>query len=112
LSSNLSFWSKLPDFPFTPLILALIPYTTGTDVDAVMPIHAVEKIYPRPILFVHGTGDRAIPHINSIEMAKTHEDRFELWITEGSKHVGSYAAYPEAYVEKVDLFFRRSMNSK
>ncbi len=106
LSENLSVWSGLPEFPFTPLILATIPAATGTDPDAVDPFSAVKKIYPRPILFIHGNADKSIPNENSKRLSAKHPDKFQFWLTEGADHVGSYEKHAAEYVERVDKFLR------
>lgn len=107
LRENLSVWSGLPEFPFTSLIMTLIPPVTGTDPHEVNPLRAVEKIYPRPILFIHGKADQSIPYSSSQRLAETHPDRFSLWLTDDADHVGSYQKGPEQYAAKVDEFFRK-----
>ncbi|KIL41191.1 hypothetical protein SD70_09230 [Gordoniibacillus kamchatkensis] len=107
LRRNLPVWTKLPNFPFTPLILTILPPLTGTRTDEVDAESAVERIYPRPILFVHSSGDGAIPASHSAELAARHPDRFELWLTDDGTHVGSYRADPAAYTERVLAFLER-----
>jgi fermentation-respiration switch protein FrsA (DUF1100 family) len=107
LRRNLSVWTRLPRFPFTPLILAILPRLTGTNPDAVDAEAAVERIYPRPILFVHSARDAAIPAANSAELAARHPDRFELLLTDDGRHVGSYRFDPETYTERVLAFLQK-----
>jgi pimeloyl-ACP methyl ester carboxylesterase len=107
LRRNLPVWTRLPNFPFTPLILTILPPLTGTRPDAVDAESAVDRIYPRPVLFVHSSGDGAIPASNSAELAARHPDKFELWLTKDGPHVGSYRADPEAYLRRVLAFLER-----
>jgi pimeloyl-ACP methyl ester carboxylesterase len=107
LQRNLSVWTHLPRFPFTPLILAILPRLTGTKPEAVDAEAAVERIYPRPILFVHSAHDAAIPAANSMELAARHPDRFELLLTEDGTHVGSYRFDPDGYTARVLAFLER-----
>lgn len=107
LRRNLPVWTKLPNFPFTPLILTILPPLTGTRPDEVDAESAVDRIYPRPILFVHSSGDGAIPSSNSAELAARHPDSSELWLTDGGAHVGSYRSDPAAYAQRVLTFLER-----
>lgn len=106
LDENLSYWSNLPRYPFTSIIMATIPYFIDADAREVEPFKAIDQIYPRPILFIHGTGDAAIPYENSVIMTAKHPDRFTSWITDGSGHVRSYSKYPDEYVQRVDGFLQ------
>ncbi|MFD0697254.1 alpha/beta hydrolase [Paenibacillus sp. GCM10027628] len=107
LQANLPVWSKLPRFPFTPLILAILPRLIGIhprDVDA---LKAVDQLYPRPALFIHSEDDSAIPWSNSEAMWSRHPDVFEIWLTQKAAHVGSYKLQPEAYTKRVLSFFSK-----
>ena len=112
LEENLSYWSGLPRYPFTPIIMTVIPYFIGADASEVEPQAALDRIYPRPILFIHGTGDRAIPYENSVIMLDKHPDQFKLWITQDSGHVRSYTMYPTEYEEKVSTFLTQVLEKK
>lgn len=101
LSENLSFWSGLPDFPFTPVILGLLPLLIGLEVEEVSPQEAIQHL-TIPVLLIHGTQDEAIPPSNSEAIyANGNPDQVQLWITEGAGHVRSYNLYPEEYFKKV-----------
>ncbi|WP_081824410.1 alpha/beta hydrolase [Paenibacillus sp. UNC451MF] len=107
LKENLPVWSHLPNIPFTPLILGILPPLTGIDPNQVDGFSAVDRIYPRPILFIHSTDDHSIPYENSETMWAKHPDRFELWKTSGADHVKSHAVHPKEYEEKVLQFYSR-----
>lgn len=107
LTDNLPVWSKLPRFPFTPLILSILPRLIGINPKHVDALAAVDQIYPRPILFIHSREDAAIPWSNSEWMWNCHPDVFEQWITEKAGHVGSYQMQPEAYTKRVLAFFSK-----
>nr|WP_207952153.1 alpha/beta fold hydrolase [Paenibacillus turpanensis] len=106
LKTNLSVWSKLPEFPFTPLIMALIPKVTELDPKEASPMAELDKIYPRPVLFVHGRNDAYIPSAESEKMAAAHPDRFQLWVTENQGHVQSYKHHSEEYMKRAIEFFK------
>lgn len=107
LKENLPVWSHLPNIPFTPLILGILPQLTGIDPDQVDGLSAVDRIYPRPILFIHSPDDHSVPYPNSETMWAKHPDRFELWKPSGADHVKSHAVHPEEYEDKVLQFYSR-----
>ncbi|BFT73245.1 alpha/beta hydrolase [Paenibacillus sp. P36] len=107
LRDNLPVWSKLPRFPFTPLILGILPRLIGINPRHVDALAAVDHIYPRPILFIHSKDDDAIPWSNSEGMWRRHPDVFELWLTQKAGHVGSYSMQPEAYNQRVLSFLSK-----
>ncbi|MGG1553182.1 alpha/beta hydrolase [Paenibacillus ferrarius] len=107
LKENLPVWSGLPRFPFTPLILTLLPRLVGINPHAVDGLAAVDRIAPRPVLFIHSHDDPAIPSSNSIQMYDRHPAHFELWTTTGAGHVGSYRMYAEAYVKRLLNFLSK-----
>ncbi|CAN7452459.1 alpha/beta hydrolase [Paenibacillus sp. LjRoot153] len=107
LNENLPVWSKLPRYPFTPLILFILPKLIGVDPHAVDALAAVDRIVPRPILFIHSKDDQAIPYTNSAQMYKRHPTVFELWITEKAGHVGSFQLESEAYIKRVLNFIAK-----
>ncbi|MCU6708874.1 alpha/beta hydrolase [Paenibacillus sp. J5C_2022] len=104
LADNFSVWTKLPNFPFTPLILGFIRLHVGNP-DHVNPRAELDRIYPRPVLFIHGDADRAIPYWNSRNMYETHRDVFRFWRVANAGHVGSYRRHKEAYVKRIIQFF-------
>ncbi|SEB43278.1 X-Pro dipeptidyl-peptidase (S15 family) [Paenibacillus sp. GP183] len=110
LSQNLSVWSKLPNFPFTWLILTILPRLTGIDPHQVDALIAVQQIYPRPVLFIHSQDDMAIPFTQSEKMWRMHQDRFEFWKTEKAGHVGTYQLYTQEYTSRLLAFFEHLRN--
>ncbi|MCR8641865.1 alpha/beta hydrolase [Paenibacillus sp. N1-5-1-14] len=106
LSANLSYWSGLPKFPFTWLIMVILPLITGIKEKQVDGIKAVNRIFPRPILFVHSDGDEAIPSSESEKLWQTHPNTFEFWRTQDAPHVGTYRLQPVEYTNKMLKFLR------
>jgi pimeloyl-ACP methyl ester carboxylesterase len=110
LRDNLSVWSNLPNFPFTPLVIWTTPNLIGVDPDQVRPIDQMEKLRERGLLFIHARNDTSIPSRNSEELfAAVGDSNAELWLTDSSKHVGSYAVDPALYVSKVVTLFDQYM---
>lgn len=107
LKRNLPVWTRLPNFPFTTLILSILPPLMRTNPDEVDAERAVERLYPRPLLLIHSRADGAIPASHSETLAAKHPDRFELWLTDDAPHVGSYRSDPDRYVRRVLSFLER-----
>lgn len=105
LSENLTVWSKLPKYPFTPIILKASEIMTGFKAIDVQPISAVDNMNEKPILFIHSEKDLKIPSFHSKRMyQKTTNIRSELWITPGNQHVGSFSEKPNEYIRRVVSF--------
>jgi len=110
LDVNLSVWTKLPNIPFTPLILYDISLATGFKPEDVSPLQVIGKFKQRPILFIAGDADDTIPMENSKELwKKVNNDKDEFWIVPGAKHVGAYSVLPDQYLDKVSKFFVSSL---
>ncbi|MDF2724325.1 MAG: BAAT/acyl-CoA thioester hydrolase C-terminal domain protein [Paenibacillus sp.] len=105
LLDNLSVWSKLPKYPFSPLMVLAIRFIMRKNPQLVKPIASLQRIYPRPVLFIHGDRDSAIPYSNSAAMYRRHSDAFSLWQVAGASHIGSYRLYPQEYTDRVIDFF-------
>lgn len=109
--SNLSYWSGLPDFPFTPLIINTIPLITGMDPKQISPYQAVSDFKMQKILLIHSKDDEAIPYSNSqiIYDALPNEAIGELWLTEGVNHVESHVVFEKEYQNRVIFFLQQTL---
>lgn len=107
LRENLPYWSHLPNFPFTPLMMMELPLLIGHEPSEVSPLQAATKLQDRPVLFIHGTGDKAIPVAHSQKLlAELNTPAIsELWTMEGAGHVGTFELDPITYMERVGDFF-------
>ena len=105
LLDNLSVWSKLPKYPFSPLMVFFIRFVMGKNPQLVKPIDSIQEIYPRPVFFIHGDQDDAIPCSNSETMSQRFSDAFSYWKVPGAKHTGSYKLFPQEYTKRVVHFF-------
>lgn len=111
LLDNLSVWSKLPKYPFSPIMVLMIRYVMRKNPQLVKPILSLQKIYPRPVLFIHGDQDDAIPYSDSENMSNRYSDAFHFWKVSGAKHTGSYRMYPKEYTARVIDFFNGLVRS-
>jgi len=105
LEENLPVWSHLPDFPFTPLILGILPPLTGIDTGQVDALAAVDRIYPRPVLFIHSADDSSIPYRNSESLWEKHPDRFQIWKAPGTEHVRAHKTHAKEYERRTVEFY-------
>lgn len=103
LGVNLPHWSGLPSFPFTPIILAILPVMAGVDVDAVSPYQAVEQLDGKKLLLIHSKADEAIPYTESERIYQSAQGKgdVDLWLTEKGEHVQSYVTDQKAYEQRV-----------
>lgn len=112
LQVNLPVWSDLPNFPFTPLILTMLPTVLNLDIDQVSPREAIRNV-EASVLLIHGDGDDLIPYENSKEIFEGgNEALIDFWIPEGAGHVKAYRQYGEEYVQRVHAFFTRAFDRK
>ena len=72
------------------------------------PIDHVAEISPRPILIIHGTGDRVVPHEMSRELAAEAGEPKELWLVPGADHTASVYARRAEYEQKVCELFEKA----
>lgn len=106
LRENMSYWTHLPDVPFTQMILWELPWLIGHSPDEVSPLAQADKLKDRPVLVIHGTGDDAISLENSKRLITALDpNRATLWSVEGAHHVGTFELDPVTYMTRVTDFF-------
>ena len=110
LQRNMSVWTGLPDFPFTWLIITLLPPLLEMDPSAVSPIAVVGNL-TQPLLLIHTEGDPMIPSSESRRLAAAAPpDRTQLWIVPGStRHIGGRQVNPAVYDARVIGFFKDAL---
>ena len=113
LEANLSKYSHLPSFPFTPVMEWLSVPLTGLDPAKVQPIKSIARIAPRPLLLIHGEADMQVSPDNSKQLfAAAHNPNAQLWMVPNADHVQSYKTEPAAYLKHLLTFFGKSLASK
>lgn len=78
---------------------------TGVDVDRHRPERQIRALTTRPLLLIHGTRDRLIPHTETLRLWEAAGRRGELWLVPGKDHVQT-VDHPE-YRERLRAFFAR-----
>ncbi|WP_052352804.1 alpha/beta hydrolase [Neobacillus dielmonensis] len=111
LKENLSYWSKLPKRPFTPIIYHAMRKLHNIAPNEVSPINKVTSTRGKSILFIHSKSDEAIPFTESEKLfqsipAGNHK---ELWLTEQAKHIHSYFLYKRDYEHRVLRFLNKHL---
>jgi len=79
----------------------------GVTPEKLSPRRVVARISPRPILIIHGTGDRLVPYTQSQELFNAARKPKELWLVPDAGHYGAMWADPDEYQERVCNFISR-----
>lgn len=109
LKENLSYWSKLPKRPFTPLIYHSMRKLLKIDPTEVSPINNVKNTKGKSFLLIHSKTDEAIPYIESEKLVQSisPDNNRELWLTEDGDHIHSYLLNKEEYERRVLRFLNK-----
>jgi len=70
-------------------------------------VRAAVKQSALPTLFIHGTGDRAVPHAMGEELYALHRGPKELQLFAGAAHAVSYFADPARYTSCCEQFIEK-----
>lgn len=81
------------------ILQPLVPLLISGSYD---PIDALDRIPEAPILFLHGTGDRVIPHHHSEILHRAAGKRSDLFLIEGGRHTDSWL-HPDAQRRILDF---------
>ena len=106
LKSNLPYWSGLPHFPYTPVILKYIDKTAGIDVTGVSPVKAAGSV-SCSVLLIHCLGDKAIPSADSVSIYDRWKGSIDIRIEllPDSSHIHGFIDHRERYLSILDSFF-------
>ncbi|GAA0746904.1 alpha/beta hydrolase [Clostridium oceanicum] len=110
LKKNLPYWSHLPKFPFTDIILACLPTLRGIDINKVNATKAANNFKDKRLFLIHSKDDKAIPYENSeiIYNEVNNKDNVQAWFTNKADHIKSYLLYKKEYEEKVISFLNNN----
>ena len=105
IKSQIARRTNMPTF-LSPLVPGIAKRAYGVDITEAKPLDAVHKIAPRPIYFIHGEFDEVVPVENALRLYHSIDNpNNRLWVVPEAKHVSSYKARPDEYMEKVIGFF-------
>lgn len=96
---------KLPYFPFVWLTLLIIRMRLGADPEPVSPVHHVDRISPRPVLYLSGENDSLMPLSEVRALYELNGEPKELWVVPGATHGRCQEAAPEEYDRRIRSFF-------
>lgn len=98
---------------FTPGALLAARALYGMDFYAVRPVDVVALLAPRPVFFIHGTGDAYIPQANMALLAAAARAAanasVQTWLVPGAAHAQAFHTYPQEYVARVIAFFTNAL---
>jgi len=111
LKENLSFWTKLPKRPFTPIIYHSMRKLLKIHPNEVSPINNVKSTKGKAFFLIHSKTDEAIPYTESekIFQSISSDTHKELWLVEYGEHINSYLLYKEEYERRVLLFLEKHL---
>jgi fermentation-respiration switch protein FrsA (DUF1100 family) len=92
---------------FTWILVPIFPLFVGNAED---PLRFVDKIAPRPVLFVHGDKDNVVPLKMSEILYKKAKEPKALWIVPGANHLGCRRQAGEEYEKRLSDFFTQALN--
>ncbi len=104
--------TRLPSFPFAPLVVFFGRQEAGVDITQVRPVDDIASLSPRPVLILHGTLDEIIPVENAYRLYDAAKEPKELYIVEGAGHGLLPQTGGEEYVRRVVGFFDRYLLGK
>lgn len=96
----------LPKWPFGPLAVTFAGWSIGVDIGDNEPRRDIARI-ARPILLIHGTGDRTVLPQNLEELLDATGGAAEVLRIDGATHVLSYQTAPELYEATLLAFLDR-----
>ena len=72
----------------------------------ICPLDALEKINPRPLLFIHGELDRVIPAVNSQRLYETYRGPKDLYLVPNAGHGDFWESNPDAFPRRLFQFVK------
>lgn len=96
---------KLPYFPFAWSALKVIAWRLGEDPEPYSPLYHIERVAPRPILFIAGERDTLMPLADVRELFERATSPKELWVVPGATHGRCEEVAGDAYHAKLLEFF-------
>jgi alpha-beta hydrolase superfamily lysophospholipase len=100
---------KIPGNIFPPSLDALFTRITGNGFKELEMSQYLPRVYPRPILVIHGKEDKTTPFWHSELIYAHYKGPSELWIVPDVEHAESYVNQKQKYLDKVHAFFERHL---
>jgi alpha-beta hydrolase superfamily lysophospholipase len=84
----------------------------GVNCEQIAPMEAMQNIFPRPVLLIHGQGDRLIAPENSRLIAAASPGNVSLWEVPDAGHVQSVFVAGEQYAQRVIDFLSGALTDQ
>lgn len=113
LENNLSVWTGLPDFPFSPMIKALLPLFSDYPIYDVSPYDAVKSAAGKSFLFIHCTQDSVFPYENSnLLYQAASANNFADVVLFNTLHIYGFMDYEDNYMSEVLNFLSEHLGAE
>jgi alpha-beta hydrolase superfamily lysophospholipase len=99
-------YSKLPQF-FLPGAIFMSRFLIGVRLDHLCPVQEIRAISDRPVLIIHARVDKVVPLTHAQALASAGDA--ELWITESTRHLGSFGLDRVIYSTRITRFFSQAL---
>ena len=99
----------IPGRLFTPVVSLMLRSRVGCTLSDCTPRNILNALEPRPLFFIHGSGDAITPVHHARQLYDGDRGPREIWIVQGVPHVGAYFDDRNLYVERVAGFFTRHL---
>lgn len=106
VGTTLKDWWHLPREPFVSIADLICRRKAGYSYRDYSTLKAMQA-NRKPILFVHGLGDRFVLPEGTLKNHEACQSEKELLLVEGAKHMQSYLLATEEYQQKLRAFFTR-----
>jgi dipeptidyl aminopeptidase/acylaminoacyl peptidase len=103
-------WTPVTHLPglFLPMTRWIGRGWFGCDINAARPVDEIGVIR-RPILLIHGDADPVVPAGHARVLKQAAGDWAELWECHSARHAAAYLVDPQAYLDRVTVFFDRRL---
>jgi alpha-beta hydrolase superfamily lysophospholipase len=99
----------VPKVPFHWYVLATYRMRFGIWPRHVSAEQGGRALNGRPLLLIHGAEDPRMPLAGITTMFNHASQPKDLWVVEGSGHLGVYTLNPQAYLDRLTRFFHASL---
>jgi len=99
----------IPKVPFHWYVLATYRMRFGVWPRHVSAERGVQALNGRPLLLIHGAEDPRMPLDGITRMFNNASQPKDLWVVEGSGHLGVYAFNSQVYLDRLTRFFHASL---
>jgi len=96
----------LPAYPFQTPIVLVSEFIADAKISLLRPVDDIGKITPRPVMIIQGDQDEIVDPRDAELLYQAANNPKVLWRVENAGHVEAFDLDSNAYLDKVDRFFR------